>query len=302
VRLEVVNFRSAVTPFPAGTILLPAPPQPVEPLPDATHEPPPYSGWYSYESDHPVVRYAPVRWEPRLHVDASRGQYHRTENPSAYVTVPFEGEGLRVRYVAARNMGVFEIIVDGRRIDTVNANADQLRFSGTRVYTLDPGPHTLTLRPTGSGVFGLDAVQVYRSDARTLIVAPADTPTLEPSSQTAAVELISAPPTPAPTLDAAAPLAVAVVIAYDENGNREIDPAEGVAGISVRAVTTDTNQAVAQAFTDSSGYAQIVVPPTTGARIVVPYFGTVWAVSPNANDTAQFTLLLDPGNQPGLIP
>src|SRR5690606_9219920 len=34
------------TNFPFGTILLSAPPQPIEPLPDATNEPPPYEGWY----------------------------------------------------------------------------------------------------------------------------------------------------------------------------------------------------------------------------------------------------------------
>lgn len=47
-----------LTPFPPGTILLPAPPQPVEPLPDATNEPPPYEGWYSFESDNPAVHTA----------------------------------------------------------------------------------------------------------------------------------------------------------------------------------------------------------------------------------------------------
>jgi len=46
------------TAFPFGTILLPAPPQPIEPLPDATNQPPPYDGWYSFESDHPAVQYS----------------------------------------------------------------------------------------------------------------------------------------------------------------------------------------------------------------------------------------------------
>ena len=136
------------TPFPADTILLPAPPQPVEPLPDATHEPPPYSGWYSFESDHPLVGYS-TPWQPRQIVDASRGQYHRSENTTSYVTFPFEGEGLRIRYVAARNMGLFDVIVDGQVIDTVDAYADELRFPGTRVYFVGPGTHTLMIRSSG---------------------------------------------------------------------------------------------------------------------------------------------------------
>src|SRR5690606_40583013 len=53
-----VTLQPTETPFPHGTILLPAPPQPLEPLPDATHQPPPYTGWISYESDHPAVRYS----------------------------------------------------------------------------------------------------------------------------------------------------------------------------------------------------------------------------------------------------
>ncbi|MBZ0275485.1 MAG: hypothetical protein K8I60_05045, partial [Anaerolineae bacterium] len=55
----------SLTPFPPGTILLPAPPNPIEPLPDATDEPPPYTGWTSFESDNPAVQYS-TPWERRL--------------------------------------------------------------------------------------------------------------------------------------------------------------------------------------------------------------------------------------------
>ena len=166
------------TPFPAGTILLPAPPQPVEPLPDATHEPPPYSGWYSFESDHPLVQYS-TPWQPRQIADASRGQYHRSENTTSYVTFPFEGEGLRIRYVAARNMGMFDVVVDGQVIDIVDAYADELRFPGTQVYFVGPGAHTLMIRSSQQKnnasegyVVGLDAIQVFRGTANTLILPP----------------------------------------------------------------------------------------------------------------------------------
>src|SRR5690606_28604915 len=42
-----VTIQPTETPFPDGTILLPAPPQPLEPLTDATNQPPPYTGWIS---------------------------------------------------------------------------------------------------------------------------------------------------------------------------------------------------------------------------------------------------------------
>lgn len=301
------------TDFPFGTILLSAPPPPIEPLPDATHEPPPYSGWYSFESDHPFVQYS-TPWQARQVVAASRGQYHRSENTTSYVTFPFEGEGLRIRYVAARNMGLFDVIVDGVVIDTVDAYAPELRFPGTQVYFVEPGAHTLTIRSaqrknnaSEGYVVGLDAIQVFRGTANTLIIPPpaeSATPTAQPRPA-AGVELVAAPPTLQPTATPAAPglLTVSVVIAYDENGNRAVDPAEGVAGISVRVVEVGTNRVISQAFTDTQGFAQLQVVTSAQARAVVPYFGRVWEI-PRGRGGGQvaFTLLLQPGNQPGLIP
>ncbi len=301
------------TPFPFGTILLSAPPQPNEPLPDATNQPPPYSGWYSFESDHPLVQYS-TPWSPRLHTNASRGQYHRSENVQSYVTFPFEGEGLRIRYVAARNMGLFDVIVDGQRIDTVDAYAPELHFPATQIYFVGRGAHTLTLRSSQQKnsasegyVVGLDAVHVFRGTANTLIMPPpaeSATPTPQPLPA-AGVELVAAPPTLQPTTTPVAPglLTVSVVIAYDENGNRAVDPAEGVAGISVRVVEVGTNRVISQAFTDTQGFAQLQVVTSAQARVVVPYFGKVWEI-PRSRGSGQaaFTLLLQPGNQPGLIP
>ena len=127
-----------ITPFPQGTILLSAPPQPLEPLPDATDEPPPYTGWYSFESDHPLVRYSPP-WQARQVLGASRGQYHRTEQVMGSMSFAFEGEGLRIRYVAAQNMGMFDVIVDDVLIDRVDAYNPERVFPGTGVYTLSKG-------------------------------------------------------------------------------------------------------------------------------------------------------------------
>src|SRR5690606_9942942 len=53
------------TPFPFGTNLLPALPNPIEPLPDATDDAPPFIGWYSFESDYPTVQYSPLHWTAR---------------------------------------------------------------------------------------------------------------------------------------------------------------------------------------------------------------------------------------------
>lgn len=304
-----VPVAPTATPFPPGTVLLPAPPLPLEPLPDATLQAPPYTGWISFESDHPAVIYA-TRWERRQVREASRGQYHRTDEISTSVSFSFEGEGLRLRYVAARNMGLFEILVDGQVIDTVDAYASELGFTGTAVYTLGSGPHQLVIRPTGrqhpsseGTAVGLDAIQVFQTDAHTLILPP-QTPTHTPEVLPVEVELVSAPATQVPLATALPPrpLLVRLVIAWDENNNRAVDPAEGVAGLPVRLVLVGSNQVIATTFTDDRGFAQIEAVPEGDVRLVVPYLGKVWEVRRGGNSPVSFSLLLPPVNQPGLIP
>lgn len=308
-----VYISPTLTPLPAGTILLSAPPDPIEPLPDATLLPPPYPGWYSFESDNPNVHYSQP-WEPRLVREASRGQYHRSDVIHSTIVFAFEGEGLRVRYVAARNMGVFELVVDGDVIDTIDAYASELSFPGTKVYFVGRGTHQLAIRNTGrknnageGNVVALDAIQVFRGSSNTLIFPP------QQSTETATpvpipvknIELISAPPTIRPPTTPITPRATLItfVAGYDENRNRSIDPAEGVEGIPVRIVTVGTNRVIAQGFTDSNGFAQIEVLIDADVRVVVPYFGRVWNLPRTRNtELPPFTLLLTPGNQPSLIP
>lgn len=154
---------------------------------------------------------------------------------------------------------------------------------------------------------GLDAVQVFHGSAHTLILPPPAetyTPTTAPRPA-AGIELVGAPPTVQPTTTPVPPslVTVSVVIAYDENGNRSVDPAEGVAGVPVRVVEVGTNRVVAQAVTDASGHAQLQVVTSAQGRAVVPYFGKFWDLPRGrANGSARFTLLVAPANQPGLIP
>jgi len=301
------------TDFPYGTVLLSAPPQPVEPLPDATDTAPPFFGWYRFESDYPTMIYAPA-WTPRLAQFASRGQYHRTEGAYDIATFLFEGEGLRIRYVAAQNMGMFEVVVDSRVLDTIDAYANELAFPVTDVYFVGTGSHRLEIRAVGRKnnasegyVVGLDAIEVFRGDVNTLIIPPpviTNTPTPEPQPA-ARIELVGAPPTVQPTGTPIPPRVVTaeVVIAYDENGNGTVDPAEGVAGISVRVVETNTNRVIASGFTDARGYVAFELVTDVAVQVVVPYFGETWQVQHGGNNAAPaFTLLLTPGNQPGLIP
>ncbi len=97
-------------------------------------------------------------------------------------------------------------------------------------------------------------------------------------------------------------VAASLVIAYDENGNNAVDPAEGVRGISVRLVKTGTNEVVASGFTNDEGFIRLETLSDAPVRLVVPYFGKFWDISSGGGAEPRFTLILPPGNQPGLIP
>ena len=153
-------------------------------------------------------------------------------------------------------------------------------------------------------VVGLDAIQVFRGSDNMLILTPPAETAIPTSSPVPAVsiELVAAPSTVQPTHTPVPPaeLNLSVVIAYDENGNRAVDPAEGVRDISVRIVEAGSITVMAQTVTDTRGHAQLMLTTSEDIRVVVPYFGKVWEVSGGRDQ--QFTLLLEPGNQPGLIP
>jgi hypothetical protein len=277
-----------------------------------TSEALPLDEWVRLESDHPNLEYVAGQWTPMWSWSAGQNEYRYSVDPEAAVRLAFEGEGLRVCYVAFWNGGMWEVIVDGQVIGTVDSYSAEAHFTCTDTFPVAPGAHTLLVRNTGQHnpassdtMLALDAVLVYRSDPSS-VVASASTLTPSPEPQSARrIELIQGPPAIQPTATDAPPttLTVAVIIAYDENVNRSVDPAEGVRGIPVRIVDTATNRVLAQAFTDESGYARIQIQTNARISLVVPYFGQSWDISHGYRGTeSAFTLLLPAGNQPGLIP
>jgi hypothetical protein len=220
---------------------------------------------------------------------------------------------VRVRYVSFTTSGIWNVVHDGEVEDTIDSYAPIGTFTGTSVYYVGSGEHTIELRNTSStndasngNMIAFDAMQAYRPDDLTLIlpggVLPTDipTPTLVPAQD---IELVQAPPSPQPTATDI-PIQVvsaSIVIGYDENANGSIDVSEGVSGISVRIVEAGTNRVVAHAFTDEQGFAQLQASTNSPVLLVQPYFGESWSVQSRGSEQS-FTLLLSPGNQPGLIP
>jgi hypothetical protein len=264
------------------------------------------------ESDHPNLDYVTGNWTEMWSWSAGQNEYHYSIDPDAAVRLAFEGEGVRICYVAFWNGGIWEVVIDGQGVGTVDSYQPEAHFTCTDTFSVTPGAHTLVIRNTGQHnpsssdtMLALDAILIYQSHPS--VTGPSDsalTPTSEPRPARR-IELIQGPPAIQPTATEAPPavVTVAVIIAYDENVNRSVDPAEGIRGIPVRIVDVATNRILAQAFTDTSGYAQIQIQTNAQMSLVVPYFGQSWDISQGwrGNDSA-FTLLLPAGNQPGLIP
>ena len=282
----------------------------VEPL--ATSDALPLDEWVRFESDHPALDYVSGEWIDMWSWSAGQNEYRYSVDADAAVRLDFEGEGVRVCYVAFWNSGIWDIVIDGRSVGSVDAYSAEAHFTCTDTFPVEAGSHTLLVRNTGERnpassdtMLALDAVLTYHSRPSAVITpAASSTPTVEPRPARR-VELIQGPPAIQPTATGAPPelVTVAVLIAYDENANRSVDPAEGVRGIPVRLVDVATNRALAQAFTDESGYARIQLRTNTQVSLVVPYFGQSWDVSRRwGSSDSTFTLLLPAGNQPGLIP
>lgn len=282
----------------------------VEPL--ATSDALPLDEWVRLESDHPNLEYLSGEWIDMWSWSAGQNEYRYSVDADAVVRLAFEGEGVRVCYVAFWNGGIWEVVVDGQIVGTVDSYSAEAHFTCTDTFSVTPGSHTLLVHNTpqrnaasSDTMLALDAVLTYRSNPSAAVTPAASFPPSPEPQPARRVELIQGPPTIQPTATPAPPtnITVAVLIAYDENANRSVDPAEGVRGIPIRLVDVATNRALALAFTDESGYARLQIQTNAQVSLVVPYFGQSWDVSRRwGSSDSTYTLLLPAGNQPGLIP
>lgn len=293
---------------PLPTVEVPFPPRQMT-LAGDTHA----LGWRRYETNHPTLNYVTGRWFSYRAGRATEGVYAYSADREARLVFPFEGSGLRVRYVAYSLYGIFHLRIDGQLAAEIDSYSPYPAFLTTEVFGLTEGRHVLEILNTGRKnpastgyLVALDSLEVYRglpaTPAPTL--SPSPTLTFTPSPAVVEVRLVAAPPTVQATVTPASPglVTVSLVIAYDENGNKSVEPAEGVQGISVRLVTVGSNEVVASGFTNAEGFVRLEVLSDVPVRLVVPYFGKFWNLSMGRAGEQRFSLLLPPGNGPGLIP
>jgi hypothetical protein len=115
------------------------------------------------------------------------------------------------------------------------------------------------------------------------------------------IELLSQPedhPTPTPVV--VVPQTVDVLVGYDRNANDEIEPGEGVQGISVRVVDVATNRELSHGFTSDSGTVRFIIATANPIRVVIPFLGATRDFRPGS--PAAWTLLVPAVSIPGLIP
>jgi hypothetical protein len=146
----------------------------------------PLDKWVRLESDHPNLEYVAGQWTEMWSWSAGQNEYHYSVDPDAAVRLAFEGEGLRVCYVAFWNGGMWEVVADGQVVGTVDSYSHEAHFTCTDTFPVAPGAHTLLVRNTGQRnpassdtMIALDAVLVYRSDPAAVVV-PASTLTPSP--------------------------------------------------------------------------------------------------------------------------
>lgn len=268
-------------------------------------------GWSRYES----VDLIPVtgHWLLRTAQNASDGAYHESRDSGAMLRFPFEGDGFRVGYRSDVHGSSFQILLDGEFLALYATDFTQIdpdlnpvrQTFITQPHWVTPGYHVVDIVciSEAQGGCNVDYIEVFTGPP--VPIAPA---TLTVSTQSLVienVELISAPPTLAPT---GTPLsdsviAVDVFIIIDLNTNKQIEPNEGVSGMTVQAMDVSNNTTLATSSTDDSGFLRISVATSNDVVILIPMLGESFYVrNRGSNLTDTWTLMLDPATIPGLIP
>lgn len=270
-------------------------------------------GWTRHES----VDFIPVtgRWSLRTMQNASDGAYHESRDSGAMLRFPFEGDGFRIGYRSEVHGGSFQVRLDGvflavygtdvNDIDT-ELNPPRQTFV-TQPHWVTPGYHVVDIvcLSDGQGAQGcnIDYIEIFVGPpipvAPTVDVIPTQIIVIED------VELVVAPPTLAPTGTPASNsvIAVDVFVTVELNTNGQIEPIEGVSGMSVQAIDVSKNTTLATSVTDNSGFVRISVATTEDIVLLIPMLGESFYVRNRGGDlTDTWTIVIDLATMPGLIP
>ena len=270
-------------------------------------------GWTRYES----IDLIPVtgRWVLRSMQNASDGAYHESRDSGAILRFPFEGDGFRIGYRSEVHGGSFQMMLDGAFLTVYETDMQAIdpdlnparQTFVTQVHWVTPGYHVVDIvcLSDGQGAQGcnIDYIEIFVGPpipiVPTMVAVPTQAIVVEQ------VELIAAPPTLAPTAipPSDSVMAVDVFVSVDLNTNQQVEPNEGVVGMSIQAVDVSNNTTLATSLTDASGFVRIHVATANDVVLLIPMLGESFYVRNRGQDlTETWTLMLDPANVPGLIP
>ena len=284
-----------------------------DPLPDDI-APSDIYGWTRYESIDLIQMTG--QWHLRTITNASDDGYHESRDAGATLRYPFEGDGFRIGYRSEVDGAAIQVKLDDKFsgiIETdfmsIDPDLDPIRQTFvTQPYWVKPGYHVIDLVCLADGQrsksCNVDYVEIFTGPP-----IPQSTQGSTPIGESAVIideiELVSAPPTIAPTGTSAPPSVVTfdVIVSVDLNANDQVDTNEGIEGITVRAVDVSDNTLLATSVTDSSGFVRITVSTTNDVILLIPILGESFYAH-NRGEVIEETwnLLLDPANVPGLIP
>ncbi|MEM9955380.1 MAG: hypothetical protein AAF846_27500 [Chloroflexota bacterium] len=286
------------------------------PLPDGI-APSDIYGWTRYESVDLIQVIG--NWQLRSISNASDGAYHESREAGALLRYPFEGDGFRIGYRSEVNGAEIQVSLDGEVVNVIETDflaidpeLEPLRQSFvTQPYWVDTGYHLVDLMclADGAGSQGcnIDYIEVFIGPPIPVISQPTALPLPENDALVVVseVELVSAPPTLAPTSAAiaASVITVDVIVSADLNANGQVDANEGIEGMTVRAVNVADNSLLSTSMTDASGFVRITTSSTSDLILLIPALGESFYLRNRGqalNET--WNLLLDPVNIPGLIP
>ncbi|MEL6408390.1 MAG: hypothetical protein AAFR81_28750, partial [Chloroflexota bacterium] len=275
-----------------------------DPLPDGV-SPSDLYGWTRFESVDLIQ--VTGRWSLRTMQNASDGAYHESRDPAATLRFPFEGDGFRIGYRSEVHGGTFQVLLDGEflalydtDVEVINPELDPIRQTFvTQPHWVVPGYHVIDIicLSDGQGSQGcnIDYVEVFRGPpipvAPTVVVVPTEAVVVQQ------VELVSAPPTVAPTAtpQADSVITVDVFVNVDLNTNSQVEPNEGVSGMTVRAVDVGSNTLLATSVTDDSGFVRISVSTGNDVVLLIPVLGESFYVRNRGQDISEtWQLILDP--------
>ncbi len=187
--------------------------------------------------------------------------------------------------------------INSRLTFTARAEGDVYILAGYKY------PITEDLRYPGAATYALSCTATSPTPTPTAVPAGSGNGgTATPAHPTpVSIQILQTPDrSPTATAQPIGMLTVDVLVAYDLNANHEAEPAEGVAGLSIRVLDPLTNRELAQGITDATGAARLIVPTNGSISVAIPFLSAVQDFRPGS--PASWKLIIPAVNAPGLIP